>query len=46
MTETGKLSLILEDEVAEAFVNTQEHQEELRAAMAKKQAEKFLLRLY
>jgi DNA polymerase-3 subunit gamma/tau len=36
MTEAGKLSLILEDEVAEAFVNTQEHQEELRAAMAKK----------
>ncbi len=36
MTEGGQLSLVLEDEVAEAFLNTEKHQEELRAAMAKK----------
>lgn len=36
MSESGKLLLLLEDEVAEAFVNTEEHQEELKAAMAKK----------
>ena len=36
MTEGGQLSLVLEDEVAEAFVNTEEHLEELKTAMSKK----------
>ncbi len=36
MSESGKLLLLLEDEVAEAFVNTEEHQEEIKAAMANK----------
>lgn len=36
LTEGGQLLLILEDEVAESFVNTEEHREELREAMARK----------
>lgn len=36
LTEGGQLLLILEDEVAESFVNTEEHRQELRDAMARK----------
>lgn len=36
LAEGGQLLLILEDEVAESFVNTEEHREELREAMARK----------
>ncbi len=36
ITESGQILLVLEDEVAEAFVNTEEHQQELKAAMAVK----------
>lgn len=36
LAEGGQLLLILEDEVAESFVNTQEHREELRDVMARK----------
>ncbi|MEY8390999.1 DNA polymerase III subunit gamma/tau [Lachnospiraceae bacterium] len=36
LTEGGRLSLVLEDEVAEAFVNTEEHLQELREALEKK----------
>ena len=36
LTEGGQLLLILEDEVAESFVNTEEHRQELTDAMARK----------
>ncbi len=36
LSESGQLLIILEDEVAESFVNTQAHQEELRAVIAKR----------
>lgn len=36
LAEGGQLLLILEDEVAESFVNTEEHRKELRDAMARK----------
>lgn len=35
LTEGGQLLLILEDEVAESFVNTEEHRQELKDAMAR-----------
>ena len=36
LSEGGQLLIILEDEVAESFVNTEAHQEELRTVMARK----------
>ncbi len=36
LSEGGQLLLILEDEVAESFVNTEEHRQELTDAMARK----------
>ena len=36
MTEEGQLLLILEDEVAEAFVNTEDHLKELGTAIGHK----------
>lgn len=36
LSEGGQLLIILEDEVAESFVNTEGHREELRAVMARK----------
>lgn len=36
LTEGGQLLLILEDEMAESFVNKEEHREELRAAIEKR----------
>lgn len=36
LTESGQLLLILEDEMAESFVNKEEHREELRAAIEKR----------
>ena len=36
LTEGGRLLLILEDEVAQSFVDTEEHRQELREAMARR----------
>ncbi len=36
LTEGGQLLLVLEDEVAGAFVDTEEHRQELKEAMARK----------
>ena len=36
LSEGGQLLIILEDEVAESFVNTEGHREELKAVMARK----------
>lgn len=45
MAEGGQLLIVLEDEVAEAFVNTEEHREELRTAMNRRTGKEIPFRI-